>query len=389
MNSVKIFGKYLDQPKLVEKFSKTVPAIMIAGGAGFALHNYNHAPENEKKKVLKKDVIVIATTIAAALAAPKIASKLVKRGGHSHGTHAHAPKIEPSHIHEHEAHKHCEHHHEHHHNHEHEHIPALSEFLKENKVSEQTAKLLEKTQTKALKLSEIKTVFNELGDKKFAKKFLSDEHQGLIPDPENIDYKHLTGELGWLSIMGAIPVLGGIAGGAFADKVTGENLKETMPNKVKEGAYQYLANIFLCNIGAGAALFALEKAKITSKSARAVGMIGGIILTGIIGGSAIANYIGQKVINPLMGQKNKNEKLFTERKPEALDISLHADDIATVAVMSGLKWIEPALPILYGISGYRAGIGYRNEHAYDKFYYLLHNNNDHKKHSDSAYSAFA
>ena len=29
--------------------------------------------------------------------------------------------------------------------------------------------------------------------------------------------------------------------------------------------------------------------------------------------------------------------------------------------MSGLKWIEPALPILYGISGYRTGIGYRND----------------------------
>lgn len=387
MNSIKIFGKYLDQPKLVEKFSKTIPAIMIAGGAGFAWHNANKAPEKEKKKTLTKDVIVIATTIAAALAAPKIASKLVKRGRHHHGAHVHIPKVETPHVHTHKAHEHCEHHH--HEHHEHDHIKTLSEFLKENKVSEQTAKLLEKAQTKALKFSEIKTVFTELGDKKFAKEFLSDEHHGLIPDPENIDYKHLTGELGWLSIMGAIPVLGGIAGGAIADKVTGENLKETMPNKFKEGAYQYLANIFLCNIGAGAALFALEKAKITSKSARAVGMIGGIILTGIIGGSAIANYIGQKVINPLMGRKEDKRSLFAERKPEALDISLHADDIATVAVMSGLKWIEPALPVLYGISGYRAGIGYRNEHAYDKFYHLLHHNNTHKKHSDCAYSAFA
>jgi len=43
-----------------------------------------------------------------------------------------------------------------------------------------------------------------------------------------------------------------------------------------------------------------------------------------------------------------------------IDVSLHVDDVATVAVLSGLKWIEPALPILYSISGYRAGIGYRN-----------------------------
>lgn len=357
MNSLSIFGKYLDQPKLVEKFSKAVPAIMVAGGAGIALHNTHKAPEKEKKKVLTKDAIVIAATILSALAAPKIASKIVK-GGH------------------------------HHHHEEDEVVQTLAEFLKENKVTKETEKLLEKAQTKALKLSEVKTVFKELGENKNAKEFLSGE-DGLIPDPENIDSKHLFGEIGRLSVLGLIPVLGGVTGGAIADKVTGENLKETMPNKVKEGAYQYLANIFLCNIGAGTALLALEKAKITSKSARAVGMIGGIILTGIIGGSAMANYIGKKIIDPLMSNKKDNRSLFAERKPEALDISLHADDIATVAVMSGLKWIEPALPILYGISGYRAGIGYRNEHVYDKFYNLLHHNNTHKKHSDCAYSAFA
>ena len=79
----------------------------------------------------------------------------------------------------------------------------------------------------------------------------------------------------------------------------------------------------------------------------------------VIGGSAIANVIGNKIINPIFGKKESKE-LYSERKPEALDIGLHTDDIATVAVMSGLKWIEPALPIMYAISGYRAGIGYRN-----------------------------
>ena len=49
-----------------------------------------------------------------------------------------------------------------------------------------------------------------------------------------------------------------------------------------------------------------------------------------------------------------------DRTPEALDIGLHVDDISTVSLLSGLKWIEPALPVMYTISGYRAGIGYRN-----------------------------
>ena len=49
-----------------------------------------------------------------------------------------------------------------------------------------------------------------------------------------------------------------------------------------------------------------------------------------------------------------------ERKPELIDLGMHTDDIATVAVLSGLKWIEPSLPSLYSISGYKSGIGYRN-----------------------------
>ncbi len=163
-------------------------------------------------------------------------------------------------------------------------------------------------------------------------------------------------EIGWLSVYGAVPVAGGIAGGIIGDKLTESKWKDKVPNKLKEGVYQYLANIFLCNIGAGAALGILEKMNIKSKSARCLGMLGGILLTGVIGGSVIANYIGKKIINPLVSKDSKNDT----RTPELLDLSLHTDDIATISLLSGLKWIEPSLPLLYSISGYRAGIGYRN-----------------------------
>lgn len=178
----------------------------------------------------------------------------------------------------------------------------------------------------------------------------------LIPEPENITSKEIFSEIGRLSLFGLIPVLGGIAGGIIGDAATDKNWKDKLPDKIKEGAYQYLANIFLCNIGAGAALGIMEKMNIHSKMSRAFGMVGGIITTGVIGGSAIANFIGEKFINPLF----KSETKFKPRHPEALDIGLHTDDIATVAVMSGLKWIEPALPFMYSVSGYRAGMGYRN-----------------------------
>lgn len=328
MNTFKVFGKFLDQPKLVERFSQAVPAILTIGGTGFALYETHKAPKDKKRDTFIKNVAVLTGTVASAIAAPKIAARVVK--GHHH-----------------------------HHHHGEETVEMITDFLKNNHVTEKTAQILNKAKEKILKPSEIKTVFKELESNKSAKEFLSGE-EGLIPDPENIDSKHVFGEIGRLSIMGLIPVLGGITGGIVGDKLTEKNWKEKIPNKIKEGSYQYLANIFLCNIGAGAALLAVEKANVKSKAIRAASMIGGIILTGLVAGSAMANYIGKKLINPLFGTKDTNKNLFSERKPEAIDAGLHIDDVATVAVLSGLKWIEPSLPGLYAISGYRAGIGYRN-----------------------------
>lgn len=181
----------------------------------------------------------------------------------------------------------------------------------------------------------------------------------FIPDPENIKARDIFQEIGYLSIYGAVPVLGGIMGGIGIDIYNKENLSEKVPDKINEGLYQYLANIFMCNIGAGGALALLEKLNITSKSARAIGMTIGIILTGVLGGSKIANFFTKNLISPLLNPKVKKEEI-KERKPELLDLGLHTDDIATVSLLSGLKWIEPSLPLLYTVSGYRAGMGYRN-----------------------------
>ena len=117
----------------------------------------------------------------------------------------------------------------------------------------------------------------------------------LIPDSENISSKDIFSEIGYLSIYGAIPVVGGILSGIAADKITGENVKKTAPDKISEGLYQYLANIFMCNVAAGAALAILEKLNITSKAYRALGMMTEIVLTGVVGGSKIANFITSKM----------------------------------------------------------------------------------------------
>ena len=332
MSRISVIGKYLDQPRLVGKFSQSVPFIMGLGCV-FVLGNHIKNTEKEKQKDETFRLFsILSVTMLSALVSTRGVKSLGIKGL---SNNINLKDLEGSNS------------------------KLVDEFVKTNKISTESQKILEKGKNKILNLSEISKIYKELGDKKSGREFLN----GFIPEPENITSKDIFGEIKRLSLMGLIPVLGGILGGISGDVAVDKNWKEKVPNKIKEGVYQYLANIFLCNVGAGIALGILEKNNIKSKSARAIGMVSGIILTGVIGGSVIANLISKKCIEPLICSKKKDknsQNLYSERKPEAMDLGLHLDDVATVAVLSGLKWIEPALPILYSISGYRAGIGYRN-----------------------------
>lgn len=343
MNNIQVLGKFLDQPMLVSKFQKAVPVVLTAGAAAFTAYDASKEKDSEKRKQRAlKTGLTLGVTVASALAAPHIASKITKRPLTPSLNSIKAKNSE-----------------------------LVDSFVKNTRLDEKTSEILVKSKDKVLNFNEVKRVFSKVRDKEFLNK--------LIPAPENISAKDIFSEIGYLSVVGAIPVIGGISGGIAADKMTDkENWKKKVPDKVKEGTYQYLANIFMCNVGAGAALGIMEKCGVTSKAARAVGMTAGIIATGVIGGSKIANFVSEKVIEPLFHIKEKNHvdkpdylhkhntpvkhkhHKHSERKPEALDIGLHVDDISTVSLLSGLKWIEPALPIMYTISGYRAGIGYRN-----------------------------
>lgn len=350
-NQIKMVGKFLDQPLLVGKFSKVVPATLLTGSALYTAYDVYKAPKGEKKKTAINTAMVLGATSAAALAAPKVAAKAVKRP---------YEKVDLNKIIKNNT-------------------RLVDEFVSSNKVSESAGEILNKAKTKVLKVKEIATLHKEIGGTVNGKKFMN----AFVPEPENVTAGDIVKDMARLSILGAMPVAGGIAGGVAGDMITDKpNWKKKLPNKIKEGAYQYLANIFLCNVGAAGALGMMEAAKVKSKAVRAGGMVAGILATGVFGGSTIANYISKKVINPLFDdgknkKVNKHESLYSERKPEALDICLHSDDVATIAVMSGFKWIEPSLPILYAISGYRSGIGYRNgsdsEQAHHKHCHSHHN----------------
>lgn len=325
MSSLRVFGKYLDQPILVEKMRKSVPYV-LGGAAGlYTLSGVSQAKDSEqKRKKFVESSTVLGVTVGSALLAPKIATKIT-------GKKAVVPIKQI--IKENEK--------------------NIDEFIKTNPIGGEVKNLLQKAKGNILKPKEL-----EVLDKNLVDEGGKDLLKKLIPPPENMSSKDIFSEIGWLSIVGAVPVAGGVAGGVLADGLNGKELKKTLPNKIKEGVYQYLANIFMCNVGAGIALGILEKCNVKSRLARGLGMTTGILLTGVIGGSKIANIIGDKFINPMLGTKKLTKG--DERTPELLDISLHTDDIATISMLSGLKWIEPTLPLFYTVSGYRAGIGYRN-----------------------------
>lgn len=325
MIKISSFGKFLDQPILTAKLNQKIPAVLTLASAGFVANEVKNAKPEDKRKTAIKTSIILGATAISAINAPKIANFITGRPAQKTLKQIKQNNTE-----------------------------IISNILKNNKFEENIKKILEKAKDKILTVKEVDTL---------NKKTSTDVLNKIIPPPDNITSKDLFREIGWLSIFGAVPVVGGIAGGIAADMATEKDWKPKVPNKIKEGVYQYLANIFMCNVGAGIALGILEHKNIKSKTARCVGMVTGILLTGVIGGSAIANFISNKLISPLLSKNNKQKDT---RTPELLDLGLHSDDIATVSLLSGLKWIEPSLPLLYAISGYRAGTGYRNSDKHVK-----------------------
>ena len=232
MNNIKAFSKFIDQPLLMSKLNSAIPKAMTIGGGLLldktAHDEFKHSKDTQEatKNTVKKGVI-LASVIASSIVAPKIANKLAKRSGIEN-----IEKIkEKNKI-------------------------LVDDFIKNNLPTNKTREILNKAKEKSLSIKEVATLMNS--NSKNEQDFLNK----LIPEPENIKAKDIFSEIGYLSAYGAIPVLGGIAGGIIADKATNENYKENIPDKINEGLYQYLANIFLCNIGAGSALGIMEKLNI-------------------------------------------------------------------------------------------------------------------------------
>ena len=281
MSVIKTIGQYLDQPILVGKFEKTVPTVLTAIGAAHCAKEIHDVPKEKKEKAFIYSTTIMTSTILSALIAPKVAAKIVGKQ---------YEKISISSI-------------------QNKNKKLIANFLKNNKQSIQIEKILKKAEDSVLSIRNIHFLRNDLLKTKRGESLLKD----LIPEPENITSKEIVKDMGRLSIMGAIPVAGGILGGVTADKITdNENWKNKLPDKIKEGIYQYLANIFLCNVGAASALGIMESMNVKSKAIRALSMVAGIIVTGVLGGSFIANYISKKIVTPALDKKFHHQNLCSE-----------------------------------------------------------------------------
>lgn len=342
---IQTLARFVDQPIFINKIQKQIPALLIgAGGVYGVLDTYKNSkgkqPE-EKKKLVLKNAIILTSAAGASLAAAnglrlfgkQIIPRLIERVSLTEQLKKHQESI--------------------------------NKYLQSVSIGNDTVTtLLNGASKRHFSLKEVDFLLNKLPESE-AKKTLFDV---ILPKPGNLSSKEIFSEIGRLSLLGAIPVVGGVAGGLVADKVTNSSTPRSTANKIKEGFYQYFANIFLCNVGACAALFAAEGLqkmgvlKPLSPVQKMAVIMSGIVATGIVGGSWIANKMSQKIIDPVFNKGNKvsYKGVYSERKPELVDVALHVDDIATAGVLSGFKWIEPALPLMYFVSGYRAGIGYRN-----------------------------
>lgn len=362
---LKAIGKFLDQPLLISKLNSAMPAILTSGALALGLHDTFSQPKGERKKRGIKNAMILSSIVAATLFTARglptgRGKKLFNFGGllQEEASRRHLSRGRNL---------------------------AVDYFIQENNISDsKLTQLLGKAKTKVLKLKEVDYVLENIKGKN-SSGYLSET---IFSKTKNLTSKEIFGEIARLSVMGVVPVAAGVAGGIAADKITKTETPGSVSNKIKEGTYQFLANIFLCNVGAAGALFAaegLQRKRIikTLTPLKKMGVISaGIVTTGIVLGSAIANFIGKKFLDPAFNKKQEKieskerqikgpntpfghslhhyEEKHNDRKPEALDMVLHVDDIATAGVLSGLKWIEPVLPLMYMFSGYRAGFGYRN-----------------------------
>lgn len=371
--SARAIGHYLDQPNVVKTYSKYAGWAGIAGlGALMGYDTWKAQPE-EKKQVLIRDGIVLGSTAVGTLAAASVlmrppSQKLIQYE-----------------------------------------MKELAEKLAKYKgIYPGIKKLIEDKSFQfknQLDFKDFKKIITEIkGNTQIGQDVRNKHLNDIWPlgDSEPLQYESLgqlrkaildkltkveikgdmkerTGEA-WKMLnffsTGLVSVVSGLGGGIVANKVNNVKDKDATVNMCKEGIFQFIANIALCAVGASAGLVAVELPVInkglkklgpTGARVGKFGIIGAGLSVGILGGGKIANVLGEKVVNPffdkLQGKAPSVMLKPEKRRVEFADAILHLDDLPTALALAGMEIMEPFIPLFFAFSGYRTGIGYRNDES--------------------------
>jgi hypothetical protein len=166
----------------------------------------------------------------------------------------------------------------------------------------------------------------------------------------------------------AIPFLGvglasvgsGVLAGFLANHLQGKGEKND--DVVKEGIFQYVANIAMCGFGAGAGLAisnALGFTKFRNPLARFATVVSGLG-AGIYAGALIANPLSNFVETQLKRRNTAPHPPSGGRKLEFADGVLHIDDIPTAFSVAGVQALKPWISPFFLMSGIKTAYGYRN-----------------------------
>jgi hypothetical protein len=213
-------------------------------------------------------------------------------------------------------------------------------------------------------------------------KFEADRH-ALFPlgEAEEESLKEQISKATSFFTVGLMSVIGGAVGGLLSNKMT-DNDPQIKVNILKESAFQFIANIAMCAVGAIVGVTTVNQLSkhvnpVFNNRLFRIPIVGAGLSIGIAGGGYIANYLGKTLINPLCEWTDSANRTWQDlkervaesraktgnsRKIEFSDIILHLDDLPTALAIAGMKVMGPFIPPFFAFSGYRAGIGYRNKH---------------------------
>lgn len=163
----------------------------------------------------------------------------------------------------------------------------------------------------------------------------------------------------------AVPFLGvglasvgsGMVAGFLANRLQGKS-QDKNQDVMKEGIFQYVANIAMCGFGAGAGLTvanALGFTKFRNPVARFGTIVAGLG-AGIYGGALLANPLS----NLIEAKSSQNQNACAGRRLELADGILHVDDIPTAFSVAGVQALKPWISPFFLMSGLKTAYGYRN-----------------------------